>query len=397
MKFNLKKTILLAILLRLIILPFFYHPDIKSQYFHFQFLSQGQLNIYRFLADHKSQLPYRDTFNYLPLTYFSFGSYQALISPILPHDYFTWLNDWSARQNEYANLPYFLFFLKLPYLFFDICLGLILLKLTKSTTIFRLWLFNPISLYLIYVLGNFDILPVFLTIYSYYLLTKHSRLAFFVLGLAISLKLYPLLLLPFFLLPFLRDYKKLFVNLIFVAIPLVITLVPFASDPSFLSSFLGSGLTQKILASQIFHLPLFPLLYLSIFIYSLTSPFFHQMPKYIFYLFLLFISLVNFHPQWLLWFLPFIFLLKNLRSLYLPLTFVFIFVFLYIFLFQDQYLFWGHLVAVDPQFVYVTAPSDIIRFRFLRDPAIFQHYLKSLILIFTPIIVFLYEKNHPRS
>lgn len=380
--------------LKLILIPWFYHPDIKSQYFHFQFLKQGVGNIYQYINQNKNQLPYNDTFNYLPLTYFSFGIFNSLISPLMPSDFTNWINDWGEYQNNYSNLPIFLFFLKLPYLILDILIGLILFKLFPDKKVYLFWLFNPFVFYSVFILQNFDIVPVFLTILSYYLLTKNQlKLSFFIFGISVSLKLYSLLLLPLFII-FLKPKPFEIVKYSLISlVPLIITSLPFLNNQYFLSSFIGSGLTQKLFETKLFNIPIFPILYLFIFIYSwLKSP--TTLFKNISLIFLLFISTVNFHPQWLLWFYPF-FLINSsssLKSLFLN-HLILIPIMLFIFLFDDNYLTWGHLIPLDPLIVNTTSPYNILRFKFLQNPLTFQNYSKIFMALIAIILGYFYEKN----
>lgn len=389
------KYLLIAILVRLLLIPFFYHPDIKSQNYHFQFLSQGQLNIYQFISDNKTHLPYRDTFNYLPLTYFTFGTLQAILKPVLPSDFTLWLNDWGGTQYNFANLPYFLLILKIPYIILDISLAFLLYKISSSKKLFYFWLFNPFSFYLIYVIENFDIFPVFLTVLAYYWLRSKPSLSFLIFGLAISLKLYPVIFLPFFLFYQNKNPDKIAKYALITSIPVIVSVLPFAFNQSFWQSFFGSGLTQKIIELKFYNLPVFPLVYISILIFYLFSKK-KDLPYQIFLIFLLFISTVNFHPQWLLWFLPFIFLLKSLDrpSIYIPLLIISFLIFAYIFLFNDNYLTWGHLIPIDPKFLSISSPYEIIRNRFIPEPQLIQNYIKSIIAFASIFSVILYEKNH---
>lgn len=380
---NTTKAIILALILRFLIAPFFYHPDIKSQNFHFQYLSKGVLNIYQYISSNKDSLPYRDTFNYLPLTYFSLGSYHALIKPIFPQKLSAWLNDWSVSQNSYDNFPFFMLILKLPYVFFDIGISLILLKL-YSRKIFLLWLFNPLSLYLIYILGNFDIIPVFFTVLSWYFLkSSKSLLSFFLLGVATALKLYPLLFLPFFL--FYKP-KYIFKNLLFFSLPLIFTVLPFIGSQPFINSLTTSGLSQKILDFKIGFLPLFPVFYLIIFINFLYH---RRKPESFLYLFLAFIVLVDFHAQWLLWYLPFLLpavsKLKLKSALFILISCLCLFS---IIITNDNFLFWGHLTPVSPAFIFLRSPHDILLFRFSVNPEILKIYLKTILGILSLALIF---------
>ena len=132
-----KKIIFLAILIRLLVMPFFYHPDIKSQHFHFQFLSKDVFNIYSYLDQNKSELGYKDTFNYLPLTYYTFGLTQTITKPFLGNGFDKWINDWGETRNDYPDIIFYMFFLKIPYLILDIGLAFLLLKTFKNSKIFK--------------------------------------------------------------------------------------------------------------------------------------------------------------------------------------------------------------------------------------------------------------------
>ncbi|HBP51238.1 MAG: GPI mannosyltransferase 1 [Candidatus Shapirobacteria bacterium GW2011_GWE1_38_10] len=393
---TLKKTFVLALLIRLIIAPFFYHPDIKSQHFHFQFLSQGQSNIYQYISENKDHLPYRDTFNYLPLTYLTFGSLQSFQKILMPPGFINWLNDWGGTQYNYPNTPYYLLILKLPYIVLDLLLGYLLYKISNSKKILYLWLFNPFSLYLIYIIQNFDILPVFLTVLSYYWLKSKPSLSFFVFGLAIAFKLYPLILLPFFILFKSKNLIKMTKYSLIAATPTLLSILPFASSQAFWQSFFGSGLTQKIIELKIYILPVFPVIYLIIMLFAFLSKKF-DLSYYILLISFLFVSTVNFHPQWILWFLPFIFLLKNVSrpSTYLPLTLIGVLILVYIFLFNDNYLTWGHLIPIDPEFLLISSPHEILKNRFSIDSKLIQNYIKLFIALISVLTIAIYEKKSP--
>lgn len=393
---KINKIIFLAIIIRLLIMPFFYHPDIKSQYFHFQFLEKGVFNIYNYLDQNKKNLPNTDTFNYLPLTYFTFGTNHIISKVFMPKDYSLWLNDWGVQKNDYLNFPIFLLILKLPYLFLDIGIAYLLFKLFPKKKIYLLWLLNPVSIYLIYILGNFDILPSFLTLLAFYLLkNKKDFCAYFSLGTAIAIKMYPILFLPFFLFYKKENLKQKFLNLIFLSIPLLISILPFLTNPSFINSFLGSGLSQKILEYKIINIPIYPIIYIIIFYLFIKSKNKEKaFYKYILYLTLFFFSLVKFHPQWLIWFLPFItYPFVKINKIKIPFIFYLILFFIYIILINDQFLNWGHLIPINTDFLLLSTPHNIIKYRFLINPLLLNQYFQSIMFILSLIIIYLYEKN----
>lgn len=385
---EIKRIFIFALILRLIIAPIFYHPDIKSQNFHFQFLSQRHLNIYEYIYKNKKLLPYQDTFNYPPLTYITFGLEQIVLKPILPSDFTLWINDWGGEQNKYPNIFYYMLILKLPYILFDLGIGYFLYKIYNQK-ILKIWLFNPLSLYLIYVLANFDIIPVFLTVLAYYFLKNNqSKKSFIFLGLATALKLYPLLFLPFFLFYQKTNIKKLFINTIIFIIPSLVSVFPYLYNSYFLQSFSGSGLTQKILENKIFKIPIYPFFYLLVLVkYYLSKV--KNIEKSILFIFLGFFTFVNFHPQWLLWFLPFIIspILKSRRQIFLMALFL-TFSIIYVLLIDDRYLFWGHLIPINSYFIQISHPHLILLQRFNLIPELIQNYIKYcltfILILFLP-------------
>jgi hypothetical protein len=172
-------------------------------------------------------------------------------------------------------------------------------------------------------------------------------------------------------------------------LPLIITCLPFTTNTYFLTSFMGSGLTQKIFETNISNIPVFPAIYLIILIYSwLHTP--TNIIKNISLIFLLFVSTVNFHPQWLLWFYPFFLLYSSTLISHL----IFIPIFFRIFLIDDNYLTWGHLIPIDPLIVKTTTLFNLIRFKYLYNPFIVQNYLKTVLMFWSLVQAILYEKNH---
>lgn len=377
-------------------MPFFYHPDIKSQLFHMQFLSHGVTNIYDFVDKNRFYLPYTNIYVYLPATYYFFGSVDFVLSPLYPNDLYPWLNDWGTNQNSYPNMIFFMLVLKIPYLIFDLLTGLILYKLYKNKKILYFWLFNPISIYLIYILGNFDIIPSFLTLLSFYFIKNNKQfLSYLIIGIAIALKIYPVIFLPFL---FFYDKKNVFKNIkyaIFSAVPLILSILPFIKQQSFYDSFIGSGLTQKILEYKINGLPIFPILFILIVINYFFSKSEHKFEIGILQTFLIFIGLVKFHPQWIMWFFPFIliFFINSKIKVKIYFAIFFALIFLYIILFNDNYLIWGHLIPIDSNFINLTSPYQLIKLRTSIDPSVIQKNIHNLLLLFSVLGTLYYAKN----
>src|SRR4030066_1717911 len=87
-----KKIILLAILLRMLIIPFYFHPDIKIYNFQASFLKNGVFNIYSYLDSNKASLPFKEEFVYFPLAYLFLGAYQIVALPFLGGQFTEGLN-----------------------------------------------------------------------------------------------------------------------------------------------------------------------------------------------------------------------------------------------------------------------------------------------------------------
>jgi len=361
-----------------------------------QYLSHGVLNIYDFVDKNKSNLPYTNIYVYLPFTYYFFGSTDFILSPLYPNDLYQWLNDWGENQNNYPNMIFFMLVLKIPYLIFDLSTGLILYKIYRSQKILYFWLFNPISIYLIYILGNFDIIPTFLTLLAFYFIKTNKQFwSYLTIGFAIALKMYPIMFLPFL---FFYDKKNILKNIkysIFSLIPLIISVLPFVKQKSFYDSFFGSGLTQKILEYRINGLPIFPVFFLLILIIYYFSKSKYKFEIAILQIFLIFIGLVNFHPQWIMWFFPFIitFFVNSKTKDKLFFAIFFILIFTYILLFNDNYLTWGHLIPIDPNFISITSPYQLIKLRTSIDPSLIQKNIHSLLLLLGTIGIFCYAKK----
>ena len=313
-----KKLLVLAIILRLLVSAFYFHPDIKTYNFQASFFKKGVFNIYSYLIDNKKSLPLKDEFVYLPLTYFVLGGYQTIASPILGSGFDSWLAN--AGSNSAVRDPYifkYLLILKLPYLILDILEAFLLIKFfdgeKEKKKAFMIWLFNPFTIVLIYVFGNIDVIPVFLTLVAFLLFKKDKLLAgSLVLGLASGFKMYPILFTPFLFLIG-KDLKE---KISLVSIPLVVLgfiLLPFASQ-AFVQSALLSGLTTRIFS------PGLPIGFNETIIVGLAAMaflFFQEMqfknksnPLKLWASILLAIfAFSHFHIQWLLWIAPFIVIL----------------------------------------------------------------------------------------
>lgn len=304
-----KKLLLLAIILRILVAGFLFHPDIKTFNYQASFLKKGVFNIYTYLIENKKTLPLKDNFVYFPLTYLALGGYQAILSPVFGSGFDSWLAD--AGANSFVKNPQifkYLILLKLPYLFMDIAIAFLLMKFFENKEdgkkAFVFWLFNPFTIIIIYAFSNVDIFPVILTVLAFLMIKKQKLFsASLILGVASGFKLYPLLFIPFLFLAG-RSLKEKF---ILAATPLLIfglIIIPFIS-PAFFQSALVSGLTTGIFTSDFATLALALLFFYAVLIDKKIDLF-----SYWLALFLVIFSFALFHIQWLLWLAPFLVILS---------------------------------------------------------------------------------------
>lgn len=111
------------------------------------------------------------------------------------------------ESNAYPSIGFDLY-LKSLIIPFDILTGVLIYVLVVERTqslrhgqiAAALWLFNPLVIFTSSIHGTFDVIPTFLTVVAYYFVSKREFLfGGLSLGLGTVIKVYPVVLLPFFL------------------------------------------------------------------------------------------------------------------------------------------------------------------------------------------------------
>jgi hypothetical protein len=379
------RLLALAVLLRLLIMPFFFHPDIKTYSYQSSFLKKGVVDIYSYLVNNKSRLPLKEEFVYFPLAYYTLGGYQAIVSPLLGPGFDRWLSDASGNSMSTIGVYGYLFILKLPYLILDILIAFLLIQFVKKEEnkkkIFLAWLFNPFTIFLIYIYSNIDVFPVFLSLLTLLFYKKDKYFySGLTLGLAFCFKAYPIIMIPFIILLF-KDIKVAAKFIAGLLLQILVFILPLWS-PAFFTSAFNSGLTTRIFSTGI------SLGFgesIMIVILSLTFLFYVSMKKikkenvWIYYMFsiLLILSFIHFHIQWILWVFPFLILAKVLKpSLTVPFYIFSISAFLIVWLYFDKAMTIGILSPINDVLTYSTPPSSIVQKVF--DPYVLQGILHSV-------------------
>jgi len=391
-----KHIFILAILARVLVMPFLYHPDIKIYNFQSSFLSTGVVNIYKFLDEKKQELPYKEEFVYQPLAYLFLGSFQYLLKPFLGNSFEKWLWDASQQSIESIGVYRFYFLLKLPLLIFDILTAFILASFfvgeEDKKRAFYLWILNPFSIFIIYAYSGFDVIVSFIVLAALFFARKGNLvLSAFLLVLGSLFKAYPLLFLPLIIFKGkgLKEILKMILMAVFV---LVSVLLPFSSF-SFVSSALNSGLMNRILTPVIdlgFGVKIIVPVLLLLFIY-VDSRYKSRdtLVEYFFLVSIFILSFIHFHIQWLIWALPLFVLIWVRRSFdeILALSWL-LFVFITPFLYDDKQMTVSLFSSFSYYFNLIPYPFVVVQ-RFY-DP----YYLQSLLqTAASSLAIFLLWKN----
>lgn len=369
-------------------MPITVHPDLWGHSFTAYFFAyKGELNIYDFLLSlpktHPLVMNYgvNDIFIYPSLAYFTLGIFRFLVRPFADANFIPWLMVNLSHFYDYPTLGWQLFLFKLPYLFVDIGAAFLLAGLfddqDKKKLAFKLWMFNPVTIYATFMMGQLDILPVFFTILSCYLIKKGKPgWGLFSLGLGGAYKMYPLLLIPpaAFLLGknFWDKVKLIAIGLL----PYIISIAPYLGSKGFRAMVLFGPKETKMLfmgwpvtAAEAV-MPF--ILFLTVFyLMSYFTKVKLQVEHYFLFILLLLFSVTDYHPQWFLWIIPFIiWAIVRYSGKYIEIVITLVAAWLIITLLFEASLSYGlfvpvlHYLANAPSLsVYLSKVTDVFQFR----------------------------------
>lgn len=200
-----------AVLLRLMLMPFFGHVDIYSEYRRVFYLLENSLyfdNSYRFVTFSIEMLFAAFSQLFINVTEGLFHLSDPTKSTSSLVDYGFFLND--------PNIFRHLFFFKLPYLIFDIATAIVIWRFVDDPVHKRIalliWLFNPVTLFATYIFGRFEVFGLFFLAATALQLKADKRiLATVLFALALHCREINVIFTPFFLLA-LIDFKELWVK-----------------------------------------------------------------------------------------------------------------------------------------------------------------------------------------
>ncbi|HOK40115.1 MAG TPA: hypothetical protein PLD27_03655 [bacterium] len=311
--------LVISIILRFIIMPFFCHIDFLSGiWVPFQL---AYTSIFYYATDPSASFHLLNQLVHFPimvLTKFIMPELYHLWKTI-PYDYnFSgWYNFCSLK-----NVFFFLFILKIPFLIFDYLCLFVFLKLTEITLIkkkiFYLWLFNPVSIYVIYFIGRYEVYTLFFLLLGLLKFKEEKiKASFLFIGIAIMLRQYPILFLPFLLFIHSKNIKEFLSYLIISLFPLVLfnLLYYLSTHLTNISAYFPTGVlandehSAMLFKYKINDFILFPFFYFLFFLFIIENRkkiSFDYLPLVIFLFFNIMYGTSNFEPQYFMWIIPFL-------------------------------------------------------------------------------------------
>lgn len=317
--------ILTGLVLRLAIMPFTSHPDLRGHYLGAYFIAkQGQLlGVYDYIStlprNHPFVLLYHDDFLvYSPLTYLVHAAWLTVANPIIPWSVFEHMEVDMTKASQESGFSWLIFLLKVPYLIADVICLILLLKLVtikNKVLAVTLWAFNLPILHSAFLMGQFDIFILLSLLFALYFSERNkSEFASVALALGAGFKPFSLFLLP--LLP-----GKQIKNILIGGLTYLCIIAPYTLfSPGFRMYALVAQHSDKlwyakVLVSGSQYLPLF---FTALFILIWLRRIFPKSYSNLGWLclpLLAFYSFTHFHPQWSSWVSGFFLLLViRLRS-----------------------------------------------------------------------------------
>lgn len=362
-----KRIFLLVLVLWGILAPITYHPDTKLT-LRYPALENGKVwDIYAYLDKNKLDIP---DFHYPPAHYWWLKIHYPISKFIGGNGFDAWLSSGSAQAGFDVNVLRYNLAAKLPLIILGLVSGWLIFLIVKracgdkekAKKAALFWYFNPITLYSLVMMGQNDIVAIFLFLLGLWLIDRWWVVAV-LWGLAAGVKNYPIIWSIMFLLVWEKNIPKLIIKTGSVLMVYFLILVPWLGKDYFVQAVLNSGLSQRMFIANIpigFNKEVLIAPLLLVFIALKT--FFRKNQNKIFEAsFLIFQSCLiilafsHFNPQWMLWTVPFLsiwlFGKGSTKKDWLPIL-VILGVWIVLTLgFDDKFLTWGIFNPLNPNLV----------------------------------------------
>jgi len=308
------KYFLIGILVRSMLLPFFFQRDLLSTFQRAgETVFAGNFDTsFQQIITHTIHTAYLFIINSIVP---AVGEYSSIL---LDTDTWTsWIN-FVASDNIFTVLTLF----KGLYFIFDLLCMFFILRLSYDNDpegrlkVFKYWMFNPVTIFVLYIFARHDIIGVLVTIIALFLAKKDRKYwSILILAFAIALRFFPIMiLLP--LIFYLARSKKDYILLSALGVSGLAIVEAFSNifyRKSLIFSLLNAQHFNYILSAKL-DLIIHDRIFLFIVAYFLiVFSFIHNRKKnfdllinYGAIIYLSYIALCYFHPQYVLWTIPFL-------------------------------------------------------------------------------------------
>lgn len=396
---KIKRLIILAGFIYFLIAPFTYHTDTKLN-LAYPSLGGGVWNIYGYLEKNNLDIP---PLHYPPLHYLVLKLELPIAQALGGTGYTKWLLSDSTKAVSSPQIFTYNLASKFPLLLLALFSGWLIFRLVLRETqkessallAAAVWLLNPITLYSVVAMGQNDIVAIAVFLIGLWFYLKNPLLAFLIFGLAGSIKSYPLIWAGVLAMLYRTNslWKKFALGGV-SGVVYLLTIAPFLGSQFFREQVLGSGLVTRFFVSGIDlgfgkAVLIVPLLVTVLFVTALMAESSFGLFTAAFFLFsvnFVILGFSHFHPQWLLWLMPFWAILfpflegneklkKVNRFLFLITTLSFAVVVL---LFEDAFLSWGIFSPLNPNLLNLPVIRDFLSIRKI-DVNLYDNLAHSLI------------------
>ncbi|MDD3998567.1 MAG: glycosyltransferase 87 family protein [Candidatus Shapirobacteria bacterium] len=359
-----KKIVLLAMVTYFLISPFSYHPDTKLT-LRYPALEKGTVwDIYGYIDSHQLDIP---DFHYPPAHYWWLKVHYPISKLVGGHNFDKWLSTGSDQASFDLNILKYNLAAKFPLLMLGLLSGFLIYLIVKRETnhigaakkAALFWYFNPISLYSLVIMGQNDIVAIFIFLLGIFFY-KNWLLSAVLWGLASGIKSYPIIWSIIFIAAYEKNIKKFILKIVSVIAVYGIILLPWLDKDYFVKSVLNSGLSQRLFIANIpigfeKQILIVPLLLVVVILKNWSDKNKSTVSKSslaIIQSCLIILGFSHFNPQWMLWTIPFlsiwIYSMKITKKVFLSLMVIFFSWIILVLGFNDKYLTWGMFTPLNP-------------------------------------------------
>ena len=362
-----RKIILLTAVVYFLIAPFTYHPDTKLTLRYPALENNKVWDIYGYIYNHKLDIP---DFHYPPAHFWWLKIHYPISKFLGGNGFDKWLSSGSAQASFDVNAFRYNLAAKFPLLVLGLLCGwLIFLIVKKSTADINkakmaalLWYFNPITLYSLVIMGQNDIVAIFLFLLGMLLYEKWWLTAM-LWGLASGVKSYPIIWSIMFLLVWEKNIYKLILKSVSVVAVYGLILLPWLGKSYFMEAVMNSGLSQRMFIANIpigfdKEILIVPFLLIVAAFNAWKNNGKNKMFWANFFVFLsslIILGFSHFNPQWLLWTVPFLSIWWSILGVskdeVLPLLIIFVVWGGLTLGFDDKFLTWGLVTPISPNLI----------------------------------------------